>query len=195
MRAFVFALASLSDVENDDALDIIDAHDARFPPAPNATLPHSPLLITAVMHRDLSTRNVLVHALHADQVLEVWVKVSDFGLSCLADSSLESVSVRRDRCHDRPPQSCLAPLSLCQLVICLLSGGLSFNVLMKTSNDVDDGWVLQRGISNSVEMDRARGFPRRVLVLEERRLEFRRYHVGGEDLRQQHIPNCPPDAG
>lgn len=55
-------------------------------------------LITAVMHRDLSTRNVLVHSLHEDQVLEVWVKVSDFGLSCLADSSLESIAVRRDRC-------------------------------------------------------------------------------------------------
>jgi len=39
-----------------------------------------------VMHRDLSSRNVLVHSLHAYSLMDVWVKVSDFGLACLADT-------------------------------------------------------------------------------------------------------------
>ena len=34
-----------------------------------------------VLHRDLATRNVLVHSLHPDSVAEVWVKVTDFGLA------------------------------------------------------------------------------------------------------------------
>lgn len=32
-----------------------------------------------ILHRDLAARNVLVQALHAESVTDVWVKVSDFG--------------------------------------------------------------------------------------------------------------------
>ncbi|KAJ1471421.1 tyrosine kinase-domain-containing protein [Baffinella frigidus] len=34
-----------------------------------------------ILHRDLATRNILVHSLSADSAAEVWVKVTDFGFA------------------------------------------------------------------------------------------------------------------
>jgi serine/threonine protein kinase len=35
----------------------------------------------SILHRDLATRNVLVHSIDAENVSHVWVKVTDFGLA------------------------------------------------------------------------------------------------------------------
>jgi len=49
-----------------------------------------------VLHRDLATRNVLVHSLHPESAADVWVKVSDFGSARLVAGEAWHETVRAD---------------------------------------------------------------------------------------------------
>jgi tyrosine-protein kinase Srms len=60
------------------------------------------LRLQGVLHRDLSTRNILVHSLHESSVLDVWVKVSDFGLACALEQDVDDSKVRREDGDDLP---------------------------------------------------------------------------------------------
>lgn len=59
------------------------------------------LRLQGVLHRDLSSRNILVHSLHASSVLDVWVKVSDFGLACVLED-VDGSKVCREEGDDLP---------------------------------------------------------------------------------------------